>query len=511
MIALGIRYLTKYAVATDVSRQEPEWPPHPGRVFMAMAAAHFETGAEPAERVALEWMESAPAPALRASGAYARTTVGTYVPVNDDHGGLERRPRQERAFHCIRPHEDCVYLIWESEPTAEIREALRRICAKVTRVGHSVSAVQMWVTLPGEEPAANWAPEEGLHGARLRVAAPGTLRSLESAFNGASIQEFDGLKEALTAARGREKQRLKAALQERFPHGRPESRRPRLTHWQAYGRPAQSVLEPSAWEGPFEEEVIVLAKLSGPVLGLESALQLTGALRNCAMKAAGDRVPEWLSGHDKTGAPSKHPHVAFFPLPFVGCKFADGRIAGLGMAIPREFQPDVCDNRDEELRRILGPLFFDTRTGEERQIKIWKSGVWDWTLERETRAQPPYSLQRERWTRPSRRWASVTPMVLHHYPKKRHGDVERIVREGFISAQFPAPASVQIQSVSAVQGAGHAMSMPPFTEGGAQLCRYQTHVVVEFAQPVRGPLLAGRGRFRGYGLFRPLAEGEAKG
>ena len=42
MLALGIRCLTGYAVATDVSnREQAEWPPHPARVFMALAAAYF--------------------------------------------------------------------------------------------------------------------------------------------------------------------------------------------------------------------------------------------------------------------------------------------------------------------------------------------------------------------------------------------------------------------------------------------------------------------------------------
>ena len=44
---LGIRYLTGYAVATDLAQRRAEWPPHPARIFMAMAAAHFETGADP--------------------------------------------------------------------------------------------------------------------------------------------------------------------------------------------------------------------------------------------------------------------------------------------------------------------------------------------------------------------------------------------------------------------------------------------------------------------------------
>ena len=41
MFSLGIRYLCGWAMATHPSeRDRPEWPPHPDRVFMALAAAH---------------------------------------------------------------------------------------------------------------------------------------------------------------------------------------------------------------------------------------------------------------------------------------------------------------------------------------------------------------------------------------------------------------------------------------------------------------------------------------
>src|SRR5688500_1173790 len=84
MFALGIRYLTGYAVATDVSsREAAEWPPHPGRVFMAMAAAMFETGEDAEERSALEWLEQQPAPTMKCSDADRRAVVTCYVPVND--------------------------------------------------------------------------------------------------------------------------------------------------------------------------------------------------------------------------------------------------------------------------------------------------------------------------------------------------------------------------------------------------------------------------------------------
>ena len=298
MIALGIRYLTKYAVATDLARQLPEWPPHPGRVFMAMVAAHFETEADPEERRALEWLEETLPPALRASDADDRTSTRAYVPVNDVHGGIIRRPRQDRAFPRTRPHDDCVYLIWAAEPTVEARAALARLCAKVTRVGHSMSAVQMWVAPAGQEPEPNWLPGTMRQHVRLRVPEAGTLRSLEVAFNGKAIQEYDLLAESLATATGRQKARLKNELQMKFPDGPPEPKRPQLGRWQGYSRPTAGADDQPVFDGPFDENFVVLSKTEGPTLGLESTLQLTGALRNGALKAAGLEVPEWLSGHD---------------------------------------------------------------------------------------------------------------------------------------------------------------------------------------------------------------------
>ena len=108
MLVLGIRYLTGYVVATDVAdRRRVEWPPHPGRVFMALVAAHFQTSRDRTERAALEWLESLAAPQIHASGYFERRTVTHYVPVNDKAGpsaaplqstGGLTRDRQPRAF-----------------------------------------------------------------------------------------------------------------------------------------------------------------------------------------------------------------------------------------------------------------------------------------------------------------------------------------------------------------------------------------------------------------------------
>ena len=467
MTALGIRYLRRCAVSSNLTRQQPEWPPHPGRVFMAMAAAHFETKGDAAERSALEWIESqTPPPSISAPAACERVSsrgygpIETYVPVNDKHGGIGRRARQARSFPTVRLDDEKVFLVWHTEAPSNIRTALDRLCSKVTRIGHSSSLVQMWLVDQESYLRPNWIPGEFASEKRLRVAETGALAHLEEAY--------------------------------------AKSERPRLARWQGYGIASDEQPSP-ALTGPFDRSLIVFEKFEGRALGLESTLQLTGALRNAAMRALpAGHSPEWLSGHQPDGAPTTKPHVAFFPLPFVDAQYADGHVLGMAMAIPHSLSA-------EEAKKAIGPLLFNLETGEEKTIRLWRNdGLWNWLLRRETRDRPPQSLQTNTWTEPTRHWASVTPVVLHHYPKKnREDDVIRILEEAFASAGLPKPKSLEARSASLFEGALHARSMPDFDEGGPALCRYQIHISVEFDRPVQGPVLVGRGRYRGYGLFRP--------
>jgi hypothetical protein len=93
MLALGIRHLTGYALATDVAdRERAEWPPHPTRVFMALAAACFETGEDAEDRSALEWLERQNAPEIRTPEALPREVIRHYVPANDPNLPEQVRP-----------------------------------------------------------------------------------------------------------------------------------------------------------------------------------------------------------------------------------------------------------------------------------------------------------------------------------------------------------------------------------------------------------------------------------
>ena len=176
MFALGLHYLNGWsmAAADGARKEQAEWPPHPDRVFMALAAAWFETGENSAEGEALRWLEALPPPAIAASDADSRTTVVSYVPVNDaslsrkvptsgdlnklKDAGLaqlpEYRSRQPRGFPVAIPHDPTVHLIWSEVELGTHHAALERLATKVTHVGHSASFVQMW--LEAKPPPPVW-------------------------------------------------------------------------------------------------------------------------------------------------------------------------------------------------------------------------------------------------------------------------------------------------------------------------------------------------------------------
>ena len=222
MFALGIRYLNGWsmAAADGTRKEQAEWPPHPDRVFMALAAAWFETNRDIEEGNGLRWLESLAPPAVAASGATSRTIVVSYVPTNDTRvaskvvtsnaleklkaAGLailpEHRARQPRGFPVAVPHDPTVYLIWRDAELHGHRTALERLAAKVTHVGHSASFVQAWVDQNCTVDPV-WEPTEGVATHRLRVPSSGRLEELASAFNGDDWIAYRDLRAELEQAR----------------------------------------------------------------------------------------------------------------------------------------------------------------------------------------------------------------------------------------------------------------------------------------------------------------------
>ena len=519
MFALGIHYLNGWAMAAadGAQKEQAEWPPHPDRVFMALAAAWFETGENPAEGNALRWLETLDPPAISASAYTTRTPVTSYVPINDESSPLDKksqrawvgtslpigRNRQPRGFPVAIPHDPTVYLVWADAAMGEHRAGLERLAAKVTHVGHSASLVQAWVEDDGDA-APRWAPTEGAAAHRLRVPTAGRLDQLIRDYNRDAILEYAGLRAQLDAlgqeksnAARQERRRLNGVIAERFGKHAPVSARPRPGRWQGYDqhREPERTAAPSS---VFDSQLTVLA-IKGWQPSLEATLKLTQALRGALMDVCPVQPPpEWFSGHKLEGLPTDEPHMALIPLPFVGDSHADGRVMGLAVALPRETDP-------MEAIGCLEPLQRDER-GLPWRRQLFDGQWFECAIELETRERPPKNLDDHTWTRESQVWASVTPVVLdrHFKGEDKWAQAAESVKDACQRIGLPRPVEVVLHAVSPVEGVPHARDFPQAVRKSDGGRRSHTHAVIVFDEPVRGPVLVGAGRYRGYGLCRPL-------
>ncbi len=501
MATLGIawEYLAGQAVATDpTDYSHAEWPPNPDRVFQALVCAWGEGGADPDERAALEWLERLPAPdvvapGLDGDGATRATTLKVFVPVNDPgrkafskDNGLERL-RKARTFNRISVGVPCALLWYDvAEHDLDLHgRALAALAERVTRIGHSSSMVRAWLvrasgtagTHNGAVPgflrdAHRWRPVRGAESASdyLRVPYAGRLTELEAAFQAGA--------------------------------------RPSVASWMGYVEAGAT--RPRAASPTSAGSVIVLPRASRAQWAhLGETLDVCRALRGTLLNHARGRALELLSGHEPGGGPLQEPHVHFIPLPHVGSAHADGHLLGMAMVLPRDTSP--VD--DEAIRRALAQA---ARAGGGRLHLHWGRGR---TFELTTAIPdtPPVALRPGTWARRARVWASVTPVVLDRHPSRTEarrlqqvdawlGFARSVVDYSCQRVGLPRPSHVTISDVSLLEGVPHVRSFPKLQRSRAA-GRFHVHVLIEFDEPVRGPVLIGAGRYRGYGLLRPVAPG----
>lgn len=544
MFALGIRYLNGWVAATQVTnRDQVEWPPHPRRVFMAMAAAYFQEGDSEEERKALEWLESLDAPEVFASDCKERPTVTSYVPVNprlEDEKKNKKRPppplqsapgitrtRQPRTFARAWLEDENVFLVWlDNNVAPEIAESIAKICGRVTRIGHSSSFVQVRVV---EQPEwenqsaklQKWIPNDAQAERQFRVLGEGTLAYLRKQYNGDAVKEYGQLKiEVEHASNKKQQKRAKAKLKGKYNNQPPFSMHPKPSGWQGYAleRGKSAVSAPGT---VFDEKKLIILRLrrdSGDyrALGVVSTLRVTSALQKALIKTAADRnnLPEEISGHKVDRSPSERPHLAILPLAYVGSEHADGRLMGLALSLPRECSADI--------RRILLECLAKMRNGTtdlSPQLKLGALGVWN--LDGITEDRPPFNLLASSWTaspQGTTEWGTVTPIVLDRHPKaKRLAEYraevaktiqtacERVLDPKTTEKEMPKIVHVTLLPVSPHLGAPPAHSFPKMERKSGGQCSH-THALIVFDKQIVGPLLVGAGRYRGYGLCRPIKE-----
>lgn len=447
-----------------------EWPPHPARVFCALLAQ----ARTDAEKRALLWLERQGPPEVLASEAESSLLRG-YVPTNavsSSRAGSTylARTNGTRAWPRALPAVPAFRFVWaDARAEQDIVGCLRDLAARVPYVGRPAGMVAVRVSTdaqPGTERFRRFLPaSEGPH--LLRVPYPGYVDALVAA--------FDSNLPADTVSKS-------------HPYAEPVTR-----------MPAGSVIQ----RGPYSR-LFTLGFPPGSGVAGWHAGRVAIALRNAFLSRLGKPWPDdpWrpfapeelvaIHGHHSRIPPEGR--CAFFSLPFVGSSHATGELIGVGIAIGQAVAP--------ELRRALLRLLGLDRDEGPRLQELRVPG-----LRSNLSLSVPdgrWSIEPHRWARPSRRWASVTPVVLDRWPK-RWADVSTIVEEGIRMAGYPEPEGVEIRRGSAILGAPLFRPEDRKRRPGDP-DRFWVHVVVTFSDPVEGPVLLGNLRYAGLGLCAPVAD-----
>jgi len=473
-LVLEIEHLLGVAFAAQSPASVvPDWPPQPDRVFSALTATWGARGERSDERRVLEWLEAQPAPEVAASGGFARTPATAFVPPNDPGTGRvgDRsvmpafRRRQPRRFPAFRPDDPVVRFVWHNVDADHAPIAtLNALAADTPYIGHSTSLTRCCFRADGV-PAQAMPPRRRVYAGRLA--------------------ELEHLYRAGRRPNPGEEVRLSTVV----------------TTEQAAGAFADRWL---VLEHVGEEEMPDLRASALVSIALRRAL-MSGYRKN----GQAMMIPAVVTGHAADGSPSADSHLAIAPLAFVGSAFADGHVLGFALIPPGDGQLLVDEDFRDAVRRISS---WNAVQGW-RELHLSANGI-ELTLAPSGEGGRS-SLDPAPYVAVATTWATCTPVVLDRHLKARgnaarEAEIEALLRQACRNIGLPEPARIAVGKHSAVSGAPPAYPsarMPRWTRWRLPKSlesRQLTHAVLQFATPVRGPVILGAGRFVGLGLCRAL-------
>lgn len=385
------------------------------------------------------------------------------------------RTRQVRTFPVVLPETSSFAFLWPEADPEPHREALTRLCARVTRLGHSSSLVRCTIVERNLSPTLEPSDEGDVV---LRVVGPGQLDRLERAFE------------------------AHQAVQNRVLPARP----------QRYAPVSKSAMPSIQATSVFSATDWVLFERVGSARPVASrGTDLSRALRDALIEVNGKaNLPEAISGHTDNG-PSQQPHVAFVPLPFVGHEHADGALMGCALVLPREIP-----NSDRELLLRLVAKWEKERADERGNLTL-AGGTLPPIHIRRVEVSAKAALDPKRWSRSSARFITATPIALDRNPgnlrsnkdgtaRKAALEAQRIIAEACERVVGVRPVSVEVSLAPLLPGAQHVRDFLPWPGRPGRTPRVRVHADIQFAQRVHGPLLLGAGRFFGLGLCLPVED-----
>lgn len=175
---------------------------------------------------------------------------------------------------------------------------------------------------------------------------------------------------------------------------------------------------------------------------------------------------------------------------------------GMGITLPDRLERE---DRREALRAVA----------RIERLVLGRLGTW--RIASVIAAEPAWNLRSDVWTAypvGATHWSTVTPIVFDRHPKEAdrssyHREVASMIAQACVRVRLPEPRDVIVTAVSAYLGVPPAHVFPRLQrKDGSQ--RRHAHAILVFDRPVCGPILLGAGRYRGYGLCRPLRDEESR-
>lgn len=501
-LAIRVQFLAGYSGR--------EWPPSPARLFKALVASARAGWAQSDRRAiddslrALEqqgWSENTKLPEIVAPRAGLRAPrQRRFVPNNSKNWPPERRLNPEKGID-LEPEPmvgwdiEAPHTVWYWWPNVEASHVpvLREVSRRVVSVGKGEDLAVLDAT--DAEPPANavrWQPAPS--GASLEVPEAGCLDVCDAMFardlsdlplSAAGVRVVTYTSDVVGIAR-----EVPTFVLGLWRNGKRCSWDARLLR-QVVG-PIRHLLD------EIRDEVVgILARSPNERLAMEALVR---------------RV---LVGHDESYKPIAEPHLAILPLPSVLGPYPDGRVRRVALA---DF-----GRGDDPNRRAIVEVAQVLLHGLELRDNGRGTGV---VLDTEPDGQWLRSI-----TRPSRTWATVTPLVQAakeltssewkqlvearrnaerepakaaarelHLRKRRLELIGRSVQQA-LAGQEARIASIEFGLGGPVAGVHVATQ---YRANGYLGETPKLHVRVTFDRPVAGPIAIGRGRHVGFGVLWPV-------
>lgn len=503
----------------------PEWPPSPARVMQALVAAAargVEIAAE--DRGALEWLERCPPPVIAAPPVRPGQPFSHFMPNNDldSVGGDPRRIPEIRTatkrFHPrIFDSKQTLLYLWHCEDGIEHAERVCEIANGLYQLGRGVD--MGWAVgeiLESEAAEARLAASRGViyrpgnatSGLMLACPSPGSLASLIRRHREAGAR-FKPLMAPAPTSKDPGKMKLAG---------------------ETFSQPPKPRFHQVAYDSPPQRRLFEIHR-SAPECGLHAwplseVVRLVETVRDGASKRLTDELPEkgdlikrvFGLCRDATDA-DKAQRIRILALPSIGHRHVERTIRRLLVEIP----PNCPLDQRDIAWAFSAWTPHDPDTGEPYAWQLVEIGPD--TGDRYAAMLGHYGMGGQR-DRSSRLWRTVTPAALpqsaarrriepsrRNDPDERKGGPERLceetraaaavcnaVRHAGIAAQ---PDAIRVQREPFEAKGGRAETFAPNTRFAKERL---WHVEVRFAEPVKGPLIIGDGRYVGLGLMAPVPE-----